>query len=157
MVPLDRTPGRVQERPVPVVRVGGIGFINDTVMQSDCTLVGGDSGGPLFDMQGRVIGIHSRIGLPINANMHVPADVYKNTWDQLVRGDKIGEGVWFGVQADENVRDACQLGAVTPESPAEKAGLKPGDVIARFGGKEVKTYDEMKNLLNSRRRATRSQ
>jgi serine protease Do len=147
-------PGGYKSGRSPVVRVGRIMVTNDNVIQSDCTLVGGDSGGPLFDMQGRVIGIHSRIGLVITQNIHVPADVYKNTWDQLVAGDRIGEnpnGVWFGVQADLNAKDVCQLGSVTPDSPAEKAGLKVGDVITKFAGKEVKTYDEMKSLLNRRK------
>ena len=147
-------PGGYKSGRSPVVRVGRIVRATDDVIQSDCTLVGGDSGGPLFDMQGRVIGIHSRIGLPITFNMHVPTDVYKNTWDELVRGDRIGENpnsVWFGVQADLSSRDACQLGSVTPDSPAEKAGLKVGDVIAKFGGKDVKSYDEMKSLLNRRK------
>jgi serine protease Do len=145
-------PGGYKVGRSPVVRVGRIGFANSSVINSDCTLVGGDSGGPLFDMQGRVIGIHSRIGLPISANMHVPVDTYKDTWDMLVRGDKIGENpVWLGVRPDDKVRDACQLGAVSPDSPAEKAGLKPGDVIAKFNGKDVKTYQDMLNQLLGRK------
>jgi serine protease Do len=147
-------PGGYKAGRSPVVRVGRIVTATDNLLQSDCTLVGGDSGGPLFDMQGRVIGIHSRIGLPITANIHVPTDVYKNTWDQLVRGDRIGENpnaVWLGVQADESVRDACQLGAITPDSPAEKAGLKVGDVISKFNGKDVKTYQDMVGLLTSKK------
>ncbi|HVK13836.1 MAG TPA: trypsin-like peptidase domain-containing protein [Gemmataceae bacterium] len=147
-------PGGYKSGRSPVVRVGRIVSANDLVIQTDCTLVGGDSGGPLFDMQGRVIGIHSRIGLPITFNMHVPTDVYKNTWEQLVRGDRIGENphnVYLGVRADENVRNACQLGAITPDSPADKAGLKVGDVIAKFNGKEVKTYAEMIGLLTGRK------
>lgn len=145
-------PGGYKVGRSPVVRVGRIGSASNFVISSDCTLVGGDSGGPLFDLQGRVIGIHSRIGNPIITNMHVPADTYTDTWDQLVRGDKIGENpVYLGVFQDEAVRDACQLGTITKDSPADKAGLKTGDVIAKFGGKEVKTYQEMKTILYGRK------
>lgn len=138
--------GYKKDRP-PVVRVGKIGTVNGNFVQSDCTLVGGDSGGPLFDMSGKVIGIHSRIGLPLSANMHVPVDTYRDTWDQLVKGDKIGENpVWLGVRADADAKN-CKLGDVTPESPAAKAGLKAGDIVMKFGGKEVGSYTDMVKLL----------
>jgi serine protease Do len=138
--------GYKKDRP-PVVRVGRIGFGNDNLVQSDCTLVGGDSGGPLFDMSGKVIGIHSRIGNPLTANIHVPADTYRDTWDQLVKSEKIGETpVWLGVKADIDAKN-CKLGEITKESPAEKAGLKAGDVITRFAGKEIGSYQDMVKLL----------
>jgi serine protease Do len=145
-------PGGYKAGRSPVVRVGRVGRVEDNAVQSDCTLVGGDSGGPLFDMQGRLIGIHSRIGLPISFNIHVPVDTYSDTWDALVRGDKLDESpVWFGVQGDKDVSNACKLGAVTPDSPAEKAGLKPGDVIAKFNGKDVTKYQKMVSLLLGRK------
>jgi serine protease Do len=144
-------PGGYKQGRSPVVRVGRVGIVNNSLIQTDCTLVGGDSGGPLFDMKGRVIGIHSRIGNPIFANIHVPADTYRETWEQLVKGEKIGENdVWLGVRPDEGAKDA-KLSAVTPKSPAEEAGLKPGDVITKFDGKEVKTYEEMVKLLQARK------
>jgi serine protease Do len=144
-------PGGFKTGRSPVVRVGRIGIVNSSLVQTDCTLVGGDSGGPLFDMKGRVIGIHSRIGNPIFANIHVPADTFRETWDLLVKGEKIGENdVWLGVRSDENAKDA-KLGSVTPKSPAEEAGLKVGDVITKFDGKEIKTYDDMVKLLQGRK------
>jgi serine protease Do len=83
-------PGGFRPNRTPVVRVGRILFANAFVIRTDCTLVGGDSGGPLFDMQGRVIGIHSRIGgLAITENLHVPVDAYRKDWDRLARGDNI--------------------------------------------------------------------
>jgi serine protease Do len=142
--------GYKKDRP-PVVRVGRIGFGNDSLVQSDCTLVGGDSGGPLFDMTGKVIGIHSRIGNPLTANIHVPVDTYRDTWDQLVKSERIGEvQVWLGVKADEFAKN-CKLGDITKDSPAEKAGLKAGDIITRFGGKEVASYQDMVKLLQKRK------
>ena len=58
------------ERP-PVVRLGRVIHKYKDVITTDCTLIGGDSGGPLFDMNGRVIGIHSRIGPQLVHNVHV--------------------------------------------------------------------------------------
>ena len=84
-------PGGFRPNRTPVVRVGRILFANPFLIRTDCTLVGGDSGGPLFDMQGRVIGIHSRIGgFAITENMHVPVDTFRKDWDKLARGDSWG-------------------------------------------------------------------
>src|SRR5262249_46582566 len=69
-------PGGYKNGRSPVVRVGRILTPGKSAITSDCTLVGGDSGGPLFDMSGRVIGIHSRIGGSITSNVHVPVDTY---------------------------------------------------------------------------------
>jgi len=144
-------PGGFKKDRPPVVRLGRVGFFTDSLIQTDCTLVGGDSGGPLFDMTGKVIGIHSRIGNPIVANIHVPADTYRDYWDQLVAGEKVGENpVWLGVKADIDAKN-CRLGDITPDSPAEEAGLKAGDVIVRFGGKEVGSYDDMVKLLRHKK------
>ena len=77
-------PGGYKLGRTPVVRVGRILDVGKAMIQTDCTLVGGDSGGPLFDMFGRVIGINSRIGPNINYNIHVPVDTYHDTWDKLV-------------------------------------------------------------------------
>jgi serine protease Do len=144
-------PGGFKKDRPPVVRVGRVGVFNDSLIQTDCTLVGGDSGGPLFDMTGKVIGIHSRIGNPIVANIHVPADTYREYWDQLAAGEKVGENpVWLGVRADMDAKN-CRLGEITPDSPADKAGLKAGDVIVKFAGKDVGSYQDMVRLLQRRK------
>jgi serine protease Do len=84
-------PGGFRPNRTPVVRVGRILFASNFVIRTDCTLVGGDSGGPLFDMQGNVIGIHSRIGgFNITENMHVPVDTFRKEWDKLAKGDSYG-------------------------------------------------------------------
>src|ERR1043166_8191567 len=87
-------PDGVRANRGPVVRVGRILVASQFVLQTDCTLVGGDSGGPLFDMEGRVIGIHSRIGgAKIIENMHVPIDTYREEWDRLAAGEEYGKGL----------------------------------------------------------------
>jgi len=146
-------PNGYQKGRSPVVRLGRILNNGKTALTSDCTLVGGDSGGPLFDMAGKVIGIHSRIGATIASNVHVPINVYTESWDRLVKGDEIGPGgntvtinAYFGVTRDEEAKD-CKLARVTEGSPAEKAGLLAGDVIVKFDGKEVKSYDDLLGIL----------
>jgi serine protease Do len=144
-------PGGVKRDRPPVVRVGRVVSRDETWVKSDCTLVGGDSGGPLFDMTGKVIGIHSRIGPPLTENIHVPADTYRDNWDQLVKSEVIGDvRVYLGVQAYEDAKN-CKLGQITKGSPADNAGLKSGDVITRFAGKEVGSYPEMVKLLQKQK------
>jgi serine protease Do len=83
-------PGGFRANRSPVVRVGRVLFASPEMLRTDCALVGGDSGGPLFDMNGKVIGIHSRIGDSITFNIHVPADTYRQTWARLAKGESWG-------------------------------------------------------------------
>jgi serine protease Do len=130
-------PGGYHRGRSPVVRVGRVLQAEGRFVQTDCALVGGDSGGPLFDMEGRVIAIHSRIGREIEANLHVPVDIYRDGWKQLALLTP-----YIGIKGD-NVADVCKIGEVVSGSPAEKAGLKAGDVILRFNEHEIKTFDDL--------------
>lgn len=136
-------PGGYERGRTPPVRFGRVLSTRSTVIMTDCTLVGGDSGGPLFNMKGEVIGIHSRIGGPLTANMHVPADSYIATWDRLADSEQWGgsssNGPYIGVQGDPEAKDAKIVG-VSPGSPAEKAGIKGGDSIVEFAGKKVDSF-----------------
>src|SRR5439155_1167247 len=79
----------------------GVIINKEGLVRTDCALVGGDSGGPLFDMRGKVIGIHSRIGPFITTNIHVPVDTYRETWDKLAASEDWGSGFLGGAkQAD---------------------------------------------------------
>lgn len=148
--------GWKQDRP-PVVRVGRIGktsFKPDggaAFVQSDCSLVGGDSGGPLFDMEGRVVGIHSRIGDQLmTENYHVPSDQFRDEWEKLVSGDVLGGSPHLGVVMADGAKD-CKLGEVRRGTPAARAGLKVGDIITKFAGKEVASYEEMVKVLQTQK------
>jgi len=89
-------PGGIQVHRTPPLRLGRILGVpeKDQPMRfllSDATIISGDSGGPLFDLDGNVVGIHSNIGLGVSENRHVPIDVYREKWQDLVAGKQTGE------------------------------------------------------------------
>jgi serine protease Do len=149
-------PGGYERGRRPVVRLGRVLFRNDKVICTDCTLVGGDSGGPLFDLEGNVIGIHSRIGWQITTNFHVPVGTYHDTWDRLVAGEmwggrlpgsnEAGARPLIGVAGDPS-EAPCTVRQVFPGSPAQQAGLKIGDVIRKFDGSDVDNFSALSELV----------
>lgn len=141
-------PGGYQKGRKPVVRLGRVLVSNNNAVMTDCTLVGGDSGGPLFDMDGKVVAIHSRISTGISENLHVPANTYTEHWDALAAGESIGTPVqpYIGVNRDLKAEEA-RIASVVADSPAEKSGIKAGDVITRFDGKDVPNFDILAELV----------
>ena len=85
-------PGGIQQGRTPPVRLGRVlNLGRDTkFLVTDATVISGDSGGPLFDLEGRVVGIHSNIGMNVNQNQHVPIEVYREQWKDLLAGKAIG-------------------------------------------------------------------
>ena len=153
LVALGHPGGWKRDRP-PVARLGQVQDSSKDLIRSSCTLVGGDSGGPLFDLEGHVVGIHSRIGYTLASNIHVPADGFKAEWEQLAKGVQIGKPlkaapVILGVEFD--TEETPKLKDVTEEGPADQAGLKSGDVITEFDGKEVATPDEIRAILRKKK------
>lgn len=155
-------PNGFQTGRAPVVRLGRLLEINKsktdgkvTYLRTDCTLVGGDSGGPLFDMHGKVIGIHSRIGGQISANIHVPVDTYHETWDKLVAGEiwgdnLFGNNAYLGVSRDPYSKE-FKVQLVNPDSPAGKAGMKSEDIIVSIDGKKIMSQTDFDNVLRTKR------
>ncbi len=129
--------GYRRDRDAPV-RFGRVLSIGNRTVVSDCAILLGDSGGPLFDMNGNVIGIHSMITSLITENRHVAIDSFRRDWDRLLAGDRWGhlrstdndlaESGFFGVQL--KWKDFVpEIARVIPNTPAEKAGLRKGDIL----------------------------
>jgi len=151
----------------PPLRLGRFEYYNkqEQTLRSDCTLVGGDSGGPLFDLNGKLIGIHSKISFLIDYNHHVAIDAFQTDWDELamIKKDKIEDmdfkkpsvetttskgGVELGATLDKE-KSKPTIMEVAADSPAEKAGLLEGDIILRIDGERVKTREELRAALSN--------
>lgn len=140
-----------------VVRLGRLVRIAGSTFQSDCNLIGGDSGGPLFDLNGRLIGINSRVGNNLPSNMHVPMSEFVKHWDQLLNSEFLGEGPFakkaekgsgfLGIATEARDSGGLRVTKVGAESPAETAGLKVGDVILKLNDKPLARRDELQALL----------
>lgn len=130
-----------------VTRVGRIARVNRSALRTDCALIGGDSGGPLFDLSGNLIAIHSRIGNDVEENLHIPIDNYSNSWDRLAAGDSWGTLPGFrpvlGVQGNSRVEEAV-IDVVRPSSAAKKAGIQEGDIIKEFGDRKITDFQSLK-------------
>lgn len=149
-------PGGMQSgRPAPL-RIGRILSRGDRTLVSDCSIVLGDSGGALFDMQGRVIGIHSMITMLIIENRHVAIDCFHRDWDRLLAGERWGrlrafdnrlaESSFFGVGL--RWKDFVpQVTKVMPDGPADRAGLKPGDTLLSIDGQRFADRLDLGTLL----------
>jgi len=152
-------PGGYQRSRPPVLRLGRVLMVNgsDNFVMTDCTLVGGDSGGPLFDLDGNVVAIHSRIGPSTLNNLHTPADTYVETWDRLAQGDSWGEtlafltprGPFLGISGEaQGDEPGALIASVTPGGPAQRAGVRAGDLIVGFEGKPVASLDELAKAIS---------
>lgn len=122
-------------------------------VSSDCTLVGGDSGGPLFDLTGKLIGIHTSIGMDLTQNFHIPLHTFQNEWARLVRGDRINEDadayIGFVLNGDEKNRKVKPLiEEVKSGTPAANAGLQDNDVILELNGEKVATSEDVDQLMS---------
>lgn len=133
----------------------------DDFIQTDAAINRGNSGGPLFNMDGEVIGINSAIFSPTGTNIGigfaVPTSLAKPVLSQLQESGHIVRG-WLGVkiqQVNDEIADSLGLTAnkgamvleVTKGGPAEKAGLQGGDVILSFGGQEIGLNKSLPRLV----------
>ena len=130
----------------------------DDFIQTDASINQGNSGGPLFDMNGQVIGINTAIIAPgqagsIGIGFAIPSNAASNVIDQLIKYGETRRG-WLGVRIQEVTKEIAEVeklekpsgalvASVGEKSPADRAGLKAGDIILEFDGKKI---DKMRTL-----------
>ena len=136
---------KARSAPVRIGRFLDLGKSRRGYVRTSCTMMGGDSGGPLFDMQGRVVGINSNIGIPLTQNYHVPSNAFLDAWDRLVKGERWGtrrggnsaDRVVLGMNIRKNQDGSLRISRVQRYASAEVAGIKVGDALIKVAGKAI--------------------
>ena len=134
----------------------------DDFIQTDASINQGNSGGPLFNLQGKVIGINTAIIAPgssgsIGIGFAIPSNPASKVIDQLIEFGETKRG-WLGVRIQEVTKEIAEVeklekargalvASVSEDSPADKAGIKAGDIILEFDGKEVDSMRKLPKLV----------
>jgi len=136
----------------------------DELIQTDASINQGNSGGPLFNLDGDVIGINTAIIAPgksgsIGIGFAIPSNAASNVIKQLIKYGETRRG-WLGVRIQEVTKEIADVeklkntegalvASVGEGSPADKAGLKAGDIILKFDGKKVDTMKALPKLVSN--------
>jgi len=134
----------------------------DDFIQTDASINRGNSGGPLFNLDGKVIGINTAIIAPgssgsIGIGFAIPSNSASKVIDQLIEFGETKRG-WLGVRIQEVTKEIADVeklkkpegalvASVSENSPADRAGIKAGDIILEFNGKEVDTMRALPKLV----------
>ena len=134
----------------------------DDFIQTDASINVGNSGGPLFNLDGEVIGINTAIIAPgqsgsIGIGFAIPSNSASKVIDQLIKFGETKRG-WLGVRIQEVTKEIAEVeklkkpegalvASVSENSPADKAGIKAGDIILEFDGKKVDTMRTLPKLV----------
>ncbi len=136
------------------------GHLVDNVIQTDAALNPGNSGGPLVDSRGQVIGINTAIIAPAQGICFaIPINAAKDILPQLMQYGRVIHG-YLGLhgrnvplarsrarQFELNQATAVEVVAVEPNGPSDEAGIQPGDVLVSLGDQPVTTIDDLHKLL----------
>ena len=129
-------------------------------IQTDASINSGNSGGPLFDMNGDVIGINTAIlgrSGNVGIGFSIPSNSAKLVIDQLIKFGETKRG-WLGVRIQDVTKEIAEVekldeprgalvASVAPNSPSEKAGVKSGDIILEFNGEKIEQMKELPMIV----------
>ena len=137
-----------------VVRIGRIIEKKDETMQTDSRLLGGDSGGPLFNFEGKVIAIHSRISNEPDQNFHVPIESFQENWEffreqDLLTFENIEQGGFLGIACEESDQGLV-IQSVIPGTAAEKAGFQENDIILKIDDEVIKNREKLTIFISGK-------
>ena len=134
----------------------------DDLIQTDASINQGNSGGPLFNLKGEVIGINQAIIAPgssgsIGIGFAIPSNAANKVIDQLIKFGETKRG-WLGVRIQEVTKEIAEIekldeprgalvASISEKSPAQKAGIKEGDIILEFDGKKVNSVKDLPKLV----------
>ena len=123
----------------------------DDAIQTDAAINHGNSGGPLLDARGRVIGVNSQIESETGGNdgigYAVPSDTVRRVAAELIDDGSI-EHAYLGVTMAET-DEGVSIDEVSDGAPADRAGIREGDVVLRAGGKAVDTATDLRRIVDS--------
>ena len=133
----------------------------DDFLQTDASINRGNSGGPMFNLRGEVIGINTAIFSPsggsVGIGFAIPSNLAKNVIEQLIKFGKTRRG-WLGIRIQSVTPEIAEtlglpdshgalVASITPGGPAEVAKLQPGDVIIEFNGKKLDASNHLPRLV----------
>lgn len=133
----------------------------DDFIQTDASINPGNSGGPLFNVMGEVVGINTAIFSPSGGNVGIgfatPINIAKDMLPQLKEKGSVTRG-WLGVMIQPITKELAEImklpseegalvGDVVDDSPAEKAGIKRGDVIVEFAGEKIGKMKQLPTVV----------
>ena len=128
-------------------------FTIDDSIQTDAAINHGNSGGPLLDAQGHVIGVNAQIESDSGGNdgvgFAIPSNTVKSIASQLI-SNGAAQHAYLGVELGDSGTSA-RVVSVRASTPASKAGLRAGDVITAIGGTHISSSDELRAAINARK------
>jgi S1-C subfamily serine protease len=128
------------------------GFTIENAVQTDAALNHGNSGGPVLDTRGRVVGVAAQIrsesGGSDGVGYAIPGDTAKRVADELIQDGKV-EHAYMGVSLQDD--GAARLESVVAGSPAAGAGLRQGDVVIEVDGESISSGDELREAIDAKK------
>lgn len=144
------------------VRIGRVLNRNKGRFVTDCPIMGGDSGGPLLNLDGHLIAISSRVKTDITQNLHVPTEQFQKDWNELAASKDVrkkkpeatanvaSSGAYLGIFGETDA-GRVRIKRVQSGSPAEIAGMANNDVILKLDHQNVFKFDDVLAVLQKKR------